>query len=226
MFSGTHVAVVVAGAALLAGATGCGESGGADGGGSYTTDELHDALLPEFEDASRVADQDETGRYAELSAVQQVDELRQDTELDKPECLDATEQWTQLDEVRNAPSALASYGREGEAITHALVDVDSATADEVIAIRPPEECSSYEATDPDGATTTYELDEIDVAELEDSFALEVHAESDEHSVRMYSLVYRGTDHVGMTSVLGPEASPETLVDFARAAHEHEEQTLG
>lgn len=222
---------VLAATAVLASvsATSCSSVTGQEGeaaAGTHTEEELHEALLPEFQDAGRVAEQDETGRYAELTAVQQNDELREEVELNKPECLDAVEQWTQMDAVRSAPSALASYGREGEAITHALLGVDGETAADVVATRPPDECSTYEATDPEGSNTSYELEELDVSELDDAYALEVHAEGDDHSIRMYSLVYRGTEHVGMTSVLGPEATDETLVDFAQAAHEHAEENLG
>lgn len=193
----------------------------------HSAEELHEALLPEFEDAERSEEQTEMGVYSELNSVQDAEELRAAANLDKPECLDTGKQWSQLDEVRDAEAAVATYGREGEFITHMLLDTTPEAASEAIDTRPAEECRSYEATNEDGTVSSYTVSDIDIDGIgEDSYTFRVETESEGTTVLMYSLVYQGEGYLGMTTVLGPGASEETLADFTAAAQAHEADVLG
>lgn len=208
------------------GAALCLASGCAAEGATVSPEELGSALLPEFEDTEQL-NEHEVGLYGELESVQYAEELRASADLDKPECMDAAAQWRELEEVRSAPTALASYAREGEAITHTLVAVDDATAEEALEMRPSEECRIYQAMDEEGSTTTYEVSDLDVAEVgQGSYASVVETEVEGGPVRMYSMLYHGAEHLGMTTVLGTDAREETLLAFAQAAEEHEAEILG
>jgi hypothetical protein len=198
------------------------------GGAGHSADDLHEALLEEFEDSVLSEDQSESGTYAELASVQAADELRDEVEADNPECLDAGREWGQLDEVRSAEAAMGLYGRDQESITHVLLDITPEVAEEALASRTPEECRSYEVTNANGDVHHYTTTPLDL-ELDgtDSHAYLVEAEIEESvSVLMYSLVYDGDGYLGMTTVMGAEAQEETLADFAEAARRYEEERLG
>lgn len=200
-------------------ATGCGSA--------HSAEELHDALLTEFEDAQLAEEQTETGTYEELTAVQESEAMRAAVELDKPECADSASGWNQLEAVRSANAAVGIYGREGEYITHILLEASSETAQEALAARPPEECREYEATNADGSVSSYSVTDIDLTDVgSGSHAFLVETEAEGTEVLMYSLVYEGDGYLGMTTVLGTEAAEDTLVNFADNALEHEAAVLG
>ncbi|QVQ50557.1 hypothetical protein J4H86_16815 [Spiractinospora alimapuensis] len=196
-------------------------------GSDHSPEELHDALLTEFEDAVLAEDQTETGVYEELTTVQESEALRSSVELDKPECANTASEWNELEEVRSANAAVGVYGREGEYITHILLDASSDTAQEALDARPPEECQEYEATNADGSVSSYSVSDLDLSDVgSGSYAFLVETEAQDTTVLMYSLVYEGDGYLGMTTVLGTEASEDTLVNFTETALEHEASVLG
>ncbi|MBB4935088.1 hypothetical protein F4561_005982 [Lipingzhangella halophila] len=225
-------------AALLAGLAGCSapDEGGQDKRDNAQGDseanvatKLDQAQLVEFGEAKVDAEHTEQGTYAELSATQQTEELRESTNLDKPDCVNAVDPWTQLPEVRDAPASLANYPQEGNSITHTLLKPGESTATEAVRAEPPEECSSYQATLEDGTTTVYTIRELDLDTVGDeSRAFVAGAEAQGEAIHKYTLVYRNNDHLATATVLGAEESSEheeTLLEFAQAAVERENQVL-
>ncbi|GAA3737462.1 hypothetical protein HDA32_005436 [Spinactinospora alkalitolerans] len=221
-------------AAVLGGLAGCGDADGgaaaqeADPNAEAAT-RLNEAQMVQFGEADLLADQSETGTYAQLASVRRTEELREDTELDKPQCMDAVNQWGRLPEVREAPASVASFGGPGATITHTLIGLSEQAAVKALDAAPPEECASYEATVENGLKAPYTLRDLDLATVgEESRAFVVETEVQGEPVLLYGMVYRNGDYLGSTSVLGPDADAleDTLVEFSEAALEREEKVLG
>ncbi|GAB3459937.1 hypothetical protein GCM10027570_44390 [Streptomonospora sediminis] len=230
-----RVALSALAVCTLAAATACGGAQGEEGGGQQGSatakaEQLHSAQLAEFGEAKLVPDRSELGTYAKLSTTKRTEKLRASAELDKPQCMDAANQWADLPAVRKAPTSLATYARGHDTITHTLFEVSGDTADKVVAAAPPAECSDYEATMEDGSTTSYALKKLDLDPIGDgSRAFAVETGIGGEKVWLYSLVYRNGDHLGTTSVLGPNGKDdyrETLAAFTDKAIEREDKVLG
>ncbi|WP_285729132.1 hypothetical protein [Nocardiopsis sp. ATB16-24] len=220
---------------VLLGACGGDEAGQTDERPVLSTAEaataLHEAQPLHVRDVTLISDGSESGTYSELVTVRYSDEVRASTELDKPECLDAANQWGDLEGVREAPASVAAYEWSQGAVTHMLVRVDEATAEEVLSTEPPENCTEYTAIHEDGSSSAYGVSTLDgVPQIGDrSRALAIEVESAGERSRMVSLMYRNGDLVGTTSILGtgePADYEEMLVEFSEAAVERQRQMLG
>jgi len=218
----------LAAAAACGGATGDEGAGGEDPNADAAK-RLHSAQLAQFRGAKVAPKRSELGTYSRLTTTKRTDKLRKNAELDKPECMEAANQWGELSEVREAPTSLATYARGDDTITHTLIEVPAETAQQVVGAEPPKDCESYEATMEDGSTTSYRLEEVDMETVGDgSRAFAVETSLGDEEVWLYSLVYRNGDHLGMTSMLGPNAEDdyrETISEFTEKAVERENRVL-
>jgi hypothetical protein len=208
----------------------CGGGDAETGGpGSEAAARLHDAQVLHLHDATLMPEGSESGVYSELVTVQYSEEVRASTELDKPECVDAANRWGDLDGVQEAPASIAAYEWSEGALSHMLVELDPAVAEEAIATEPPESCASYSATYEDGTSSDYGVSELDLPEFADesrAFAIEVSSEEGRNN--MYSVMYRNGDLLGTTSILGSggiEDYEDMLVEFTEASIERQGQML-
>lgn len=225
--SGTGAA---AAAVLVLAACGGTDSGTETDPGADAAAELHSAQLTQFRDATQIPESLEVGAYADLATVQYAEQARATAELDKPECQDAVDGWGQLEEVRRAPASLAAFEWESGSISHMLIRLSSTTADTALEKVPPQECSEYTATHEDGTTATYTVRHLDLDQIGDgSRAFVVEIGQEEGPAYLYNLLYRNGDHLGTTSLLGPEDEEdyeEMLVAFSEAALERQSQVFG
>lgn len=192
-------------------------------------EQLHEAQLLHYRDATQLSEGSESGVYSELVTVQYSAEVRDTTELDKPECLDAANRWGDLDVVQDAPTSVAAYEWDGGAVSSMLVRLSEEDATEALHTRPPENCAEYTATYEDGSSSEYGIRDLDLETVGDesrAFAIEVRSDDDES--HLFSFMYRNGDLLGTTSVLGngsAEDYEDLLVGFSEAAVERQEQTL-
>lgn len=193
-------------------------------------EQLHEAQLLHYRDATQLAEGSESGVYSELVTVQYSAEVRDTTELDKPECVDAANRWGELDVVQNAPASVAAYEWNEGAVSSMLVRLTEEDATEALRTRPPESCAEYTATYEDGSSSEYGVRDLALDTVGDesrAFAVEVSSDSGES--HLFSVLYRNGDLLGTTSVLGNgsvEDYEEMLIGFTEAAVERQEQTLG
>ncbi|MDA0564691.1 hypothetical protein LG943_10180 [Streptomonospora sp. S1-112] len=209
--------------------------GGAEGSGSAAEADpnaeaaarLNQAQLVQYGDAAVVPEHSEMGTYSRLVSTRQTERLRESATFDKPECMDVVNEWGRLPEVRDAPASLATFARGRDTISHTLLRVPASAAEEALSAQVPADCGTYEATLDDGTTASYRLTELDVEEIADgSRAFAVETDVDGETVWMYGLLYRNGDHLGATSVLGPNAEDDyrdLLVGFTRKAVEREDE---
>ncbi|MBV2364353.1 hypothetical protein ACFPZ0_12230 [Streptomonospora nanhaiensis] len=209
--------------------------GGTEGGGSAAeadpnaeaAAQLNQAQLVQYGEAAIVPEHSEMGTYSRLVSTRQTERLRESTTLDKPECMDAVNAWGRLPEVRDAPASLATFARGRDTISHTLLRVPAEAAEQALSTSVPEGCGRYEAVLEDGTTASYRLEELDVAQVADgSRAFAVETEVEGETVWMYGLLYRNGDHLGATSVLGPNAEDDyrdLMVGFTRKAVEREDE---
>lgn len=226
----TATALTLGVALLTGGLAGCGADEEAQRTGdsaAVTAADLGQAQLTEFKDAKPVPDQTESGSYAKLETVQQAERLRKATTLDKPACMDAVNQWGGLEEVRSAPTSLATFTTRDTTITHMLVHLPGGAARKAVDIAPPEDCDTYQATAADGTKSSYSLSALDLPTVGDeSRAFLVETEVNDRPTKLYSLIYRQGDRLGTTSVLGPDDAEALLREFTDAAVQREEELLG
>lgn len=205
----------------------CG-SGTADTPGD--AEQLHEAQLLHYRDATQLSEGSESGVYSELVTVQYSAEVRDTTELDKPECVDAANRWGELEVVQNAPASVATYEWDEGAVSSMLVRLTEEDVAEALQTRPPESCAEYTATYEDGSSSEYGVRDLDLETVGDesrAFAVEVSSDSEES--HLFSVMYRNGDLLGTTSVLGNgsvEGYEEMLIGFSEAAVERQQQTLG
>ncbi|GAB3477994.1 hypothetical protein [Nocardiopsis coralliicola] len=221
-------------AALLALLAGCGGGGAGDGGDGAAApaeaEELAEAQIVQYEDAKVVPEAGQTGVYAELAGVAQTEELREKTELDKPDCADTADGWSASEAVHDAPASVAVFARGDDTISHTLMAVPEEEAEKAVAAAVPDEaCTSYTATMEDGTESSYKVAPLKAEQVADSSnAFRVRTETDGEPVWMYSIVYRHGDHLGATTLVGPDAEEDyadLLQGFTESAVEQEEKVL-
>ncbi|MFW6640688.1 hypothetical protein ACOALZ_11690 [Nocardiopsis algeriensis] len=196
------------------------------------TADLHAAQPAEFDGATLVEENSESGVYSELATVKYGEELKASTELDKPECLEAAPKWASLDTVQSAPASVASYEWSEGTVTHIFVQMgEESAAQEAMAAEVESDCSTYTATYENGTTAEYSLTDLDTVPqvADESRAFSVETSSDAGDSRMYSITYRNGDILGTTTVMGSGELAdyqEMLVGFTEAAVELQQQKLG
>ncbi|MBB6174617.1 hypothetical protein HNR23_004677 [Nocardiopsis mwathae] len=194
---------------------------------------LRDAQLVQFGDAKVLPEQSEQGTYSRLATVRQTEELRESAGLDQHECLDAASRWGRLPEVREAPTALATFLRGEDTIAHMLIATGEAAAQEVVDAPLPDECESYEGKfEEEDGTVSYRVDGLDIEDVADAsraygVVTETAGEEEDtdETLLLYSLLYRNGDNLGITTIFGIDEDrdyEETLKAFTEAAVERED----
>lgn len=224
------VPVVVAGLAgcsnggtKSAATTGAQATSAGASGSAFSATKLKDALLTHVNGATAAAPAS-IGKYSSLTQTSSGKLALSGVQVTPASCAQAVTKGFNPTTLAGSPAAAVTFEVGGNGVSEVLVSSSSSSASAALAGTVPAECAKYQET-AKGKTYTYGVTEQPVTGVGmQAKALNVHAISPT-SENLWSLIYRGAGFVGTVTVVGPNASEQTVQDLGKQAYAFASKTL-
>lgn len=202
----------------------CGNSGGAPPPtsssapvpGSYSADQLAEALLTEIPGYQR-SGIPQSGQYGSLAAVQNSTAMQQAGKIDRPRCLPRGV----TGDVRSAPAALVAFERGSQSVSEALLAVGPDVAARQVRERVPAGCRTFRVRAGGGWSAATVLEPRGTRIGEGSRTVGVLT----MGARTWIVVLRSRGYLAAVTLFGPAATQTEAENLARQSYQQAERVL-
>ena len=217
----------------VAGAAGCGSSGGQAGSaqsaaamaqtGLFSAAKLRDALLTRVNGISAAVPA-ESGNYASLPEVQATKQSTNGITVTPKACAKATLTGFNSAVLAAAPAAAVTFRVGSNGVSEVLVAPSDTAAANALGSRVPASCDHYTAT-VDGKTFRYSVKESTLHGIGQQARMLNVKTAGYPSDNIWSIIYRGPGFVGAVTVVGPNASALAVRELGQQAYAYAAKSL-
>jgi hypothetical protein len=219
--------------AMVAGAAGCGSSGGQASSsqsaaamaqtGLFSAMKLRGALLTRVNGISAAVPA-ESGNYASLPEVQATKQSTNGITVTPKACAQATLSGFNSAVLATAPAAAVTFRVGDNGVSEVLVAPTDAAAASALGSRVPASCDHYLAT-VDGKTFRYTVRESTLPGIGQQARMLNVKTAGYPADNIWSIIYRGPGFVGAVTVVGPNASALAVRELGQQAYAYAAKSL-